>query len=243
MIEDLIHLWFTHEEARIYIACLEVWTAPISAIARRTDTKRQTCLYTIKKLIEKWFISSIEKDGNTYYIPENPEILRKNITLQLEKTNIIIPELLSITNTLTQKPRIRFYEGRNLDKILSELHKETYVRAITNLDMAILHRKEELIRFREERKLNPEIHTQVITYNTQRVQNFLGVFGIPLGDEYRYIKLGDFEIQNDIIILKDKVLILSIPQETSSAIVIEWISFVQTQQAIFETLWRISNPI
>jgi len=42
-----------------------------------------------------------------------------------------------------------------------------------------------------------------------------------MGDEYRYIKLGDFEIQNDIIILKDKVIIISIPQESSSAIVIE----------------------
>jgi hypothetical protein len=56
------------------------------------------------------YISTSSRDGITYYLPENPQSLKSKLIEKMERVDSLIPELLSITNTLAKKPKIRFYE-------------------------------------------------------------------------------------------------------------------------------------
>jgi hypothetical protein len=124
-----------------------------------------------------------------------------------------------------------------VEKVLHEIAQSADICSITNLDMAIEDHLDELIHFRESRRYS-SVKTRILTYNTPRVQEFFRMYGMPAGDEYRYIKQADFEIQNDLIIFAGKVCILSIPIEEKHAFIIDSVPFANTQMAIFEMLWQ-----
>jgi len=53
LIETLTEMGLTDEEAKVYLSALSVGTNPASTIARGCDLKRETCNYTLKKLVSK----------------------------------------------------------------------------------------------------------------------------------------------------------------------------------------------
>jgi hypothetical protein len=56
------------------------------------------------------YISLFEKDGVVFYTAEHPSILERKLEENKERTEKLIPELLSIANIITKKPKVRFYE-------------------------------------------------------------------------------------------------------------------------------------
>lgn len=231
-------LGFTKEEARIYIICLQSGPSPISAIAKWAATKRQTCLYTIKNLIEKGYVSSAVRDSVPYYTAEHPSILIAKSEERSKIATELIPELLSITNTLTTKPKIRYYQWEGIATALWEIRKHDHVSAITNLDLAIEDHLEELKAFRRNRAEGATTRTRILTARTERVLEFLQSEPLPDGDSYRFIDPSEFRIENDLVILDNKVIVLSIPRTESYALWIESNSYCTTQKAIFEALWK-----
>ena len=65
----------------------------------------------------------------------------------------------------------------------------------------------------------------------------------PSGDEYRFLKKDDFNIDNDIVIAENVVYILSIGNIEKYALVIEGSTFAWTQQKIFEILWSSAQVL
>jgi sugar-specific transcriptional regulator TrmB len=51
--DNLMDLGLSKKEAYVYIICLEFSTAPASVIAKKSEIKRETCYYILKKLIDK----------------------------------------------------------------------------------------------------------------------------------------------------------------------------------------------
>jgi sugar-specific transcriptional regulator TrmB len=62
LIDSLSEMGLTEEEAKVYLACLSVGANPASTIARACDLKRETCNYTLKKLVTKGLVSTIFRE-------------------------------------------------------------------------------------------------------------------------------------------------------------------------------------
>ena len=64
-------------EAQSYLTVLELWTAPVSSIARRSGENRVTVYSALKNLVKKWIAIETPKRNSTYYTVIWPDVLIK----------------------------------------------------------------------------------------------------------------------------------------------------------------------
>ena len=111
MLKEIINdLWFTEKESSIYIACLELWNAAASSIARRSWENRITTYNILKDLKKRWISQELTKNKIKYFSVISPSVLLKKEKEKIEKLEKAIPELLAITNSFGSKPKVYFYE-------------------------------------------------------------------------------------------------------------------------------------
>ena len=53
MITELLSLGLSDEEAKVYLACLEINGGPVSVIAKKAGIHRVSCYHTLENLLEK----------------------------------------------------------------------------------------------------------------------------------------------------------------------------------------------
>ena len=120
--KELQQLNFDEKEADVYLALLELGEANIEQIAKKSGVKRTTVYHVIESLKEKGYIEMSKSGKKTLYYALNP----KKIGEKLEEDKLvfekIMPGLLSITNDIEKKPKIRYYEGK---EGIREIYKDT----------------------------------------------------------------------------------------------------------------------
>lgn len=109
--EELTNLGLSPEEAKVYLSILELGGSYASNISKKAQVNRATCYHTLSNLKAKGLINSYNKNKITWFNAENPKKLIKSQQEKLEIANNLLPQLLSISNSITFKPKIRFYEG------------------------------------------------------------------------------------------------------------------------------------
>lgn len=110
------------KEALIYIACLELGEASVQQIARKSGVKRTTVYTIVESIKAKGLISTVSKNKKLLYHAEDPRLLERKLDEQQQSLRRLLPELLSITNSIKQKPRLRFFEGA---EGIKEVYKDT----------------------------------------------------------------------------------------------------------------------
>lgn len=108
---NLTSFGLNDKENAVYLALLELGEASISAIVMKSGVKRTTVYASLQSLHERGLVSRFTKRKRTLYFAEDPRTLRKILGEQERKLEAIMPELLSLTNALTHKPTVRFFEG------------------------------------------------------------------------------------------------------------------------------------
>jgi HTH-type transcriptional regulator, sugar sensing transcriptional regulator len=120
--KELQKLNFDEKEADIYLALLELGEANIEQIAKKSGVKRTTVYHVIDSLKEKGYIEMAKSGKKILYYALNP----KKIGEKLEEKKLIfekiMPGLLSITNDIEKKPKIRYFEGK---EGIREIYKDT----------------------------------------------------------------------------------------------------------------------
>ena len=120
--KELEQLGLNEKEAKIYLASLELGEASAHRLARKSDIKRATIYRMVESLKEKGLMGSYKTSTGTVFYAENPKKLREKIDSNMKLINTILPELLSFTNLIDKKPRIRYFEGKDEIK---DLYLET----------------------------------------------------------------------------------------------------------------------
>lgn len=80
MIEDeLIEIGLTENEARTYLAALELGETTIVRISKKSGVKRTTTYLSVESLKEKGFLSELKKKKKIFFYAEDPRILQDKI--------------------------------------------------------------------------------------------------------------------------------------------------------------------
>src|SRR3989338_10928687 len=136
---ELQELGFTKKEASVYLATLELGASAASIIARKAGIDRVNCYHLLENLMRKGFVSSFVKSHVRMFSAENPKKLVSMFEEKMHKARRLLPELLSMTNTLTFKPKIQFFEGiegvKNI--FLDTLTAKSEIVGYTNLKALI----------------------------------------------------------------------------------------------------------
>lgn len=236
----LSQLWFSDEQSLLYLKMLEIWASPVSTIARYAGFKRETCYYMLKKLAEKWVVSSVNRNGIAFFSAEDPEKIIHHIEWQLRSAKKILPELKMITEKSLKKFKVKFYEWNEwvkqvLDQYIQMPKKEVHI--YTNMELFLEIYTEEYTRFLFSRKFEDCVPTKLISPHSPRAEKFLKTLQLLPNDEILLVNQYDFAFENDIVIFDNKVIIISLSRDESYAIYIESDIFSQTQKAIFSLAW------
>ncbi|MBI5411717.1 hypothetical protein HZA43_00910 [Candidatus Peregrinibacteria bacterium] len=241
--QQLTELGLTPEESKVYLAVLELGGSFVSAIARRAHVNRATCYHTLGNLVEKGLVSSYTKGKLLHF---TAEALDKKLTQmaeeRLERTKNLIPELLSISNTLAFKPKIRFYEGLEGIKTIFEdtLSAEHEILAYTNLQQ-VTSLFPDFFRHYCREKVKRGTKTRYISTATDECVDLIDAFYPKQYDpnllEILMVNKAQFLFQNEIAIYGNKVAVMSLNREELIGLMVESTTFAQSMKAVFDLAW------
>jgi len=243
LVNELINLGLTQEESKVYVSILELGGSFASNIARKSKINRATCYHTLNNLSQKGFISSYTKGKVLWFNAENPEKLIKSSEERLERAKNLVPQLLSISNTLTFKPKIRFYEGIEGIKTIFEdviSSKEKEILGYTNIK-SLGDLFPEFFRDFCKRKIQKKIKTRYLSPATGEGVDLIDKFYPKNYDkslvEMLLVNKAEFFFENEISIYENKVAVFSLDPKEPMAILIESSTFAKSMRSIFNLAW------
>ena len=241
----LQELGLTDQEARSYLALLELGSASVAEIAGRAGIKRTSVYNFIDHLVSMGVIKeSLRGTRRTYQAIAPTTLLdlqERRLTLVKERMG----DLQALTNLSPQKPRMQYFEGTQQ---LQQIERETL-----NCDkelLAIWNRKrviEQLggVRFME--KLDKErrakgIKIRLIAVRDEDAQFIGGGSGAKDMRKTRWAPAG-LEFPMAISIFDNGKVGLITSQDEGFGILIDSKEYEQTMRNLFESFWLMSSPI
>lgn len=110
---------FSEKEAHVYIGLLEIGKGTVTQISRKAGINRTTGYDILNSLAQKGVVSISGKEPKQEYAAESPTAITNYLKKQIEhisehikKSEEIIPDL-TLLHALKNRPKIRFYEGKN----------------------------------------------------------------------------------------------------------------------------------
>lgn len=242
MLLELQRIGLSAEEARVYLACLEINGGPVSVIARKAGSQRVSCYHTIENLLKKRLLSQYNKNGVKYYAPEPPQQLVK---IAEEKVNLakgLLPELSSLASTLGFKPKIRFYEGREgVERVFTEsLSAKREILGYTDLKLATEFFPSFFKEYTHD-KLRKGIKTRYLSPTTVDTVHVLDAF-LPQKYDANLIEIllvnkNQFLFENEVLIFGNSVGIVSLNSDELLGLIVESATFARTMKAVFDLAW------
>jgi len=144
ILEKLKKIGFSEKEALVYTQLIRLGAQPASVIADRAEINRTTTYDIIESLTKKGLISSIKKDGITYFKALDPkELLNylerekiefiKDIEREQKEMEELLPALISLENPESTKPKVSLFEG---EKGMRQAYEDTLTSQETILAYA-----------------------------------------------------------------------------------------------------------
>lgn len=231
----LIEYGLREKQARVYLACLEVGSAPILKIARQAGLARSTTELELEALLDRGLVSSFKKKRIRYFSADDPHTIVNSLKDKTELIQRFLPKFMALYGSNKQRPSVRFYEGKSgmkliLNEILSEAKEILCFSSAEDLFGTI----EEFSEFVKQR-VKAKIPIKVILRNTEKAQERK-----QLGpSELRQVKLisKDFEYHGLIYIWNEKIAMFSFKGDFV-ALAIESKELAQVQRSLFSALWQ-----
>jgi len=131
MISQLKSLGLSDNEAKVYMAMLELGPATVLEISAKAGVNRPTTYVQIESLKKVGLVSTQIKGKKQIFIAESPEHLefiieRQKTELENKKEELqkFLPELTNLFNLSDSKPQVRYFEEKEgLLKMHAELLK------------------------------------------------------------------------------------------------------------------------
>ena len=235
----LKQLGLNEKEAKVYLAALEYGPTTLTKIANKSGIKRTSIYDFIDDMVARGLIISTVLGRRALYAATEPEHLGKLIEKQKEVLSSLIPEL-SMYKRGSEKPRIRFYEGKQgvvyvYNEVLKLPSGSEVVGYATFDSIYKIYSKEEIDEYIKAR-VKKGISQRLIMPNDQCAINHIDKDKNELRENIM-IPLKDFPITNEINIFENKVMIVSLGEE-KVGVIIESQQIADTQKIIFDYFWK-----
>lgn len=244
MLDYLKKIGLSENEAKVYLALLELGSSAAQQITQKAGLKRPTTYVQLESLMKRGLVTFFEKGVKTLFRAEDPEhlkqVLEKGEEEQKEKTNAlekILPGLGSLYLSAGERPRVRFFEGvEGLKTIQDEFLKSNAVeiKSIVNIDDVLMlfptHPKEYA-----PRRVQKGIKSKLIY--THKEGDTLKESDTRMLRESKFISPENFPFSGDLAIYANKVAI-SVHRKRPFGVVLESEEIAKSLEAVFDLLWK-----
>lgn len=247
MIKNLLkQLNFSEKESNVYQALLELGSAKAKEISRKTGLNRTTVYDICEELLKKGLISKYKKGASTYfnalepkhlltYLDREKEEQAKTIEKQKKKVDELLPQLISLQNIFTSKPKVQFFEG---EKGMREAYEDT------------LTAKEMILAYANVETMHEALPNFFPEYYKRRAENQIFIRAIVPRNktsiertahnqeemrDTRFLPDDEMTFSPEVNIYGNKMLIASWKEKM--AIVIESKELADLQKLSFNLLW------
>lgn len=237
-IQSLIDLGLKDHEAKVYLACLQLGQAPVGRIAEQADVQRTFVYDILADLEDRGIVSVVDIRNVKHYSAISAERLKDRQLEKLEKFKAIIPDLKAFEKTASDRPRVRFFEGKEGVKLALE---DTLNQASGSKILAYAtgegvyedmpHFMNEYLKKRVKKNISVQALAPDNEVNREHVLHDKEVLR-----ETILLPEDKFPFTNEIDIYGNKVAIMSLQGEIL-AVIIESESIAKTQRSIFELAW------
>ncbi|MBI3619336.1 hypothetical protein HY213_04885 [Candidatus Peregrinibacteria bacterium] len=234
----LQQLGYTKKEAAVYLATLELGTAPVSVTARRAGLNRATTMSIFQKLSQKGIAEFFLRKKTRYYSVLPPSVLLNRHREYVRQLEGAIPQMAAIHNQLVHKPRITFYEGKeDLKRLyLDILNAKTEILNYFLPEKTFVYFSEEwVMQAVLHERIQRKIPARVIMPDSALARLFLCKAQDELRDA-RIIGNTTMHFANEMFIYDKKMSVFSFDEDF--ALLIEGTDIVQTNSIIFELAWK-----
>lgn len=242
LLPQLTDLGLTEEEARMYTALLELGGGYVSVLAKHAGMHRVSAYHTLDNLVEKRLATRVSKNRAKFYAPEHPQTLVNLQKARLATADHLLPQLLSITNSLAAKPAIRYFEGREGVQHVLDLTLESKEELLVCTDLAAwMQAMPEYCLHYTTTLRQKKRRMRILTPFKAAAQDFMMQHYPTETDklycEIFHVNASSFPISNHIIILEDQVAILQFDGANSMGVLMESGPFATSMRSLFHLGW------
>jgi len=242
-IETIKQLGLSDNEAKVYVASLELGQATVQELGKKAKVKRTTVYTTIEGLKEKGLLAETKKGKKTLFIAQNPEALLAISEKRLAEIKKVLPELKSIYNAGDkEKPKLKFFEGKEgylavYKNILKENPKE--LLAISSYESWLKHVDLEFEEKWTQQRIKQGMFLRWLDFKTKATAKRAkeGKKGLR---EIRFLP-DKFAFSSTIFIYEGKIGLMSGKAKDFMAVIIENQEFYQTFKQFFEMLFLFAK--
>ena len=244
MINQLKNLGLSDNEAKVYMAMLELGPATVLEISAKAGVNRPTTYVQIEALKKMGLTSTQTKGKKQLFIAESPEqiefmIERQKGELEHKKEEFqkFLPELTNLFNLSDSKPQVRFFEGKEgILKIQGEFLKTRadFICGISDFD-SVIELFPSFSSAYSLKRAEKRIPSKLIY--TSSKGSFLEETDKEFLRESKYVSKDKLSLGSDITIFGDKIAILALKGKISG-VIIEHKEMADSLRSVFELLWN-----
>lgn len=243
MLQELQDFGLSEKEARVYLAGLELGKATADELAKQAKVNRSTTYVQIESLAKKGLMSSYDEGKKTYFAPESPEYLKRlfekqagDLASKQKELEKLLPNLSKMFETAGERPRVRFFEGKEglitmREEFLKTKEKEIIV--VYSFDaLSGVFNAEERKEYVEKRK---KMKIKIKALYT-KIEGKIEVEKTEF-TESRKIPENIFPINADIVIYGDRMAVMGL-KEKLMGVIIESADMANSFRSIFNLAWE-----
>jgi sugar-specific transcriptional regulator TrmB len=243
MLTELKEIGLSDNEAKVYLAMLELGPASALAIAARARINRPTAYAQIESLKKIGLIALKKKGGKTLYVAEPPEKLdfliskqRAEVEVRKEKLQRIMPDLMAAFNLTEEAPIVRYFEGmEGWAKVRQEelRTKEKFFRSISPLDTVTIDTPDAFSK-RPAERMERKIYSRIIY--TSKKGPVLKRTDKAQMRESKFIPAEKLNLKFDFLVFDDKV-VMSVSKKMGT-IIIQNKDIAESFKNLFDFIWE-----
>jgi HTH-type transcriptional regulator, sugar sensing transcriptional regulator len=242
-ITALTKLGLSPKEAKLYLKLLELGSARANSLAKALGQNRTTTYSLLGSMQNKGIVTFLTKKNIKYYSPADPTLLINSFIRDAKQLKGMLPQLLAISNTYTEKPKITYYEGLEGIKQIAEQLLEvpgSTRESFMGLEEHMIH--PEMKRYIEEdflpRRIEKNIHYRGIISGYLPMSTKHKKTEDAHLRELKYINPKELALRIHVDIFpENKVALYSYHKNEMMGVIIEHESFYNTMRTVFKLAW------
>ncbi|MBD3354368.1 hypothetical protein GF361_00105 [Candidatus Woesearchaeota archaeon] len=237
--EALQQYGLSNKEIKVYLANLVMGSATVNTISKKADIHRTTTYDVLKQLMEKGLASSVIKDKTNYFEVADPLKLVAILDEKKQKLNSVMVELETLKQSVVEKPKVEFYEGKEgiktvMEDILKQKNELLVFSSTKDLSNVLRFYFPHFI----NRRVKKNISAKVLTEQTKETISLKKRDKKELR-ETRFLPRG-IKLPTATYIYGKKTAMFSLEGEPI-AVLIENSQITKTQKISFNLMWNLAK--
>ena len=243
MKEELKNFGLTENEARVYLAIVEIGEATTTPIRKKTDIHMSRVYEALNSLVEKGLVSDFLKNNVKHFKAADPDVMFDILDERKEELAKIIPQIKILKEKKKENYNVSIYEGY---KALKQLYEHILFSLDKKDEILVLGASAESMHFLSQtffkqysqEKIKKKVKTRFIfnhdAYETAKEYDkmpFNQARILPKGTVVGAV-MDIYPDKTSILLLKEKPIIFHI----------ECKEVADSYRKYFEFLWQMAKP-